>query len=157
MCDDTNPAGDNLTRKLESIVAKDIMTKDVITTTEDAHLADLAATMVDSRVSGLPVVNGEGKLTGVVTATDLFIIMDMIKTGDVIEDGEMAVKNPTVKFAMSTEISKIEKNTTLKDIIALMKYKNKHTLPVFEKDKIVGVIGRRDVFKAFYAIVKELY
>ena len=69
----------------------------------------------------------------------------------------MTTSNPTVKYAMSTEINKIKKNATLDEIIATMKYKNVHTLPVFDGGKMIGIIGRRDVFKNFYAIVKELY
>ena len=146
-----------LTKKLKSIKAKDIMTHYVITTTEDTHLADIAELMIKARISGLPVIGKKGKIVGMITATDLFIMMDMIKSGDVTENGLVTTSNPTVKYAMSTEINKIKKNTTLDEIIAIMKYKNVHTLPVFDSGKMVGVIGRRDIFKNFYAIVKELY
>ena len=144
----------DLTKRLRSIKAKDIMTKDVITTTEDMTLADIAQLMTKTRISGLPVIGKRGKIVGIITAVDLFIVMDMIKSGDVMENGVMAVSNPTVKFAMSTEVIKIKKNTTLDEIIAIMKYKNVYTLPVVEANKMVGVIGRRDVFRNFYAAVK---
>ena len=146
-----------LTKKLKSIKAKDIMTKSVITTTEDTTLADIAKVMIKARISGLPVIGKNKGIVGVITADDLFIVMDMIKSGDVMEDNVMAVSNPTVKYAMSTEVIKINKNTTLEKIIAVMKYRNVHTLPVVEGKKIVGVIGRRDVLKNFYAVVKNLY
>ncbi len=146
-----------LGRRLKSIKAKDIMTKDVITTTEDATLADLATLMIKARISGLPVIGAKGKVVGIVTANDLFVVMDMIKSGDVVEDGKMAVSNPTVKFAMSTEVTRIKKDTTLDEIIVIMKYKNVHTLPVFDGNRMLGVIGRRDVFKNFYSVVKDLY
>jgi CBS-domain-containing membrane protein len=146
-----------LTKRLKSIKAKDIMTQYVITTTENTHLADIAELMIKARVSGLPVMGKKGKIAGMITATDLFIMVDMIKSGDVTENGLMTTSNPTVKYAMSTEINKIKKNATLDEIIATMKYKNVHTLPVFDGGKMIGIIGRRDVFKNFYAIVKELY
>ena len=148
---------DELTKKLKSIKAKDIMTHYVVTTTEDTHLADVAELMIKARISGLPVMGRKGKIMGMITATDLFIMMDMIKSGDVTENGLLSASNPTVKYAMSTEINKLKKSTTLDEIMAIMKYKNVHTLPVCEGPKLVGVIGRRDVFKNFYAIVKELY
>jgi CBS domain-containing protein len=133
------------------------MTTHVITTTEDTALADIAELMIKTRISGLPVLTKHNKMAGVVTAEDLFVIMDMIKSGDIVENGTIAVSNPTVKFAMSTEAIKITDQTTLDEIIAVMKYKNVHTLPVFKKNKMVGVIGRRDVFRNFYAVVKDLY
>jgi len=146
----------DLSDNLESIKAKDIMTKKVITTKVDAHLAEVAQVMIKARISGLPVLSKKGKVIGVVTATDLFLVMDMIKSGDIVEDDKLAVSNPTVRFAMSSDLIKIKKSTTLEEIIALMKYKNIHTLPVFEGSKMVGVIGRRDVFKNFYSAVKSV-
>lgn len=146
----------DLAMTLKSIKAEDIMTREVITTTEDTTLSDIAQIMIKRRISGLPVMGKKGNLAGIITATDLFLVMDMIKSGDVVSDDQMSASNPTVKFAMSTEIVKLKKATTLDEIIALMKYKNRHTLPVFEGGKMVGVIGRRDVFKNFYSAVKDL-
>ena len=151
------PKMKDLTKKLKLIKAKDIMTKDVITTKEDTSLAEIAKLMIKTRISGIPVIGKKGKLSGVITATDLFLVMDMIKSGDIVGDDMMPLSNPTVKFALSTGIIKIKKNTTLEEIITIMKYQNVHTLPVFEKNKLVGVIGRRDVFKNFYSTVKNLY
>lgn len=151
------PGMNQLTKRLRAIKAKDIMTEYVITTTENANLAEVAEIMIKARISGLLVVNKKGRITGVITATDLFIVMDMIKSGDVVKNRTIAISRPTVKFAMSTEVVKIKKNTTLDKIINIMQYKNIHTLPVFEGNKMIGVIGRRDVFKNFYALEKDLY
>ena len=147
---------DVLTKRLRAIRAKDIMTEYVITTTENTTLAEVAALMIKTRVSGFPVVGKKGKIVGVITSTDLFIVMDMIKLGDVVQNGVSGIRKPTVKFAMSTDVVRIKKSTTLDKIIALMKYRNLHTLPVMEGNQMVGVIGRRDVFKNFYAAEKDL-
>jgi CBS-domain-containing membrane protein len=147
---------DALSRRLRAIKARDIMTKKVITIKADAHLAEASHLMIEKRISGLPVKNRKGSITGVVTATDLFAVMDMIKSGDVVEGDTCAVPDPTVRFAMSSAFIKIRKSTSLEEIISIMKYKNVHTLPVFEGKKMVGVIGRRDVFKNFYNAVKDL-
>ena len=146
-----------LTKGLKEIKAKDIMTKEVIVTTEDTDLAEIAEIMIKTRISGLPVLNKKGRIIGIITAIDLFLVMDMIKSGDVLYNGKLPLSRPSVKFAMSTEVIKIKKTTTLDEIIAIMKYKNVHTLPVFEGNKMVGVIGRRDVFKNFYSVEKDLY
>ena len=147
---------DDLTKRLQVIKAKDIMTEYVITTTENTSLAEAAELMIKTRVSGFPVIGKKGKIVGIVTSTDLFIVMDMIKSGDVVQNGISNISKPTVKFAMSTDVVRIKKNTTLDKIIALMKYRNLHTLPVMEGNKMVGVIGRRDVFKNFYGVEKDL-
>ena len=145
-----------LTRRLRLIKAEEVMTKGVITITEDMPLAEVAEVMIGARISGLPVIGKRGKIAGVITATDLFIVMDMIEFGDIVGESGKAVFNPKVKFAMSTEVVKIKKTTTLEEIINIIKYKNVHTLPVFMGQKMVGVIGRRDVFKHFYQAIKDL-
>ena len=57
-----------LTRK---ILIESIMTRDVVTISEDTPLEEAARIMADSSISGLPVVRA-GKLVGIVTETDLF-------------------------------------------------------------------------------------
>ncbi|MBL7170836.1 MAG: CBS domain-containing protein [Candidatus Omnitrophica bacterium] len=154
MAKKTNSKIKNLVKKLRLIKAKDIMTKQVITTTENTSLAEVAELMTKMRISGMPVVGKKGKVVGLITMKDLFIVMDMIKFGDAVEEGLKAIANPTVKFAMSTEIIKAKENMTLDEVINLVRSRNVHTLPVFKGDKMVGIIGRRDVFKNFYAVVK---
>lgn len=147
---------EDLEKRLQSIKAKNIMTKDVVTTRETASLSEIAEIMIKKRISGMPVMDEKGKMIGIISEADLFLVMDMIKSGDVVEDNMTAIAHPSVKFAMSTELCKIKKETTLDEIITLMKYKNIHTLPVFDGSKMVGVIGRRDVFRNFYAVIKNL-
>ena len=100
-------------------------------------------------------MNKNKKLVGIITANDLFMVMDMILSGDVTEKGRIAVSDPTVHFAMSNETNAVSKKTSLYDILTIMKYKNLHTLPVVEKGKIVGVIGRRDLYMNFYSIIRK--
>lgn len=147
----------NLTKKLNVITAGDIMTSRVVTTMEDSFLSDVAEIMIKERISGLPVMNKKGKLVGIITETDFFLVMDMITSGDIVENGKIEKSHPTVKFAMTTEVIKIKKSTNLNKIIALMKYRNIHTFPVFEDNKMVGIVGRRDVFRSFYSAVKSLH
>jgi CBS domain-containing protein len=53
------------------MLASDIMAPNPITTTEDTDLADAAYIMLRNRISGLPVVDHDGILTGIVTKTDV--------------------------------------------------------------------------------------
>ncbi|MFC1632145.1 CBS domain-containing protein [Candidatus Omnitrophota bacterium] len=150
------PRLQDLTKKLKSIKAKDIMSTEVVSTSEQATLAEIAELMVRTRISGLPVLDKKEKVVGVITATDLFIVMDMIKFGNVVENHMQTVSNPTARFAMSTNVIKVKESTTLDEIISMTKYHNAHTLLVFRKGKLMGIIGRHDIFKNFYAAVKAL-
>jgi acetoin utilization protein AcuB len=60
-----------ITYLLGKITVHDVMTKKVITVTEDTPLEDAARIMADSKIGGLPVVR-DGALVGIITETDLF-------------------------------------------------------------------------------------
>lgn len=53
------------------MLASDVMTSKPISTTPDSDLADAAYIMLGNRISGLPVVDSKGILTGLVTKTDV--------------------------------------------------------------------------------------
>lgn len=144
-----------LTRQLKKIKAKDMMTKDVITVTKDDSLDDIAEMMIRKRISGFPVLENN-KIIGIITADDLFLVMDMIKAGEILKKDSTKDAFPKVNFAMSTEVITVSPEVNLDEIISLMKYRNVHTLPVVKKDMLMGVIGRRDVFNHFYCTLKEI-
>ncbi len=58
---------------LSKIKVRDVMTKDVITVTEDTTLEEAARIMADNKIGGLPVMRDD-KLVGIITETDLFKI-----------------------------------------------------------------------------------
>lgn len=63
---------------MAKIKMKDVMTKDVITVTEDTPLEEAARVMADNKIGGLPVMRDD-KLVGIITETDLFkIFLEML-------------------------------------------------------------------------------
>jgi len=49
-----------------------IMTPDPLTISQDATIGEAARLMMDNKISGLPVVGGEGKIVGIITESDIF-------------------------------------------------------------------------------------
>ena len=60
---------------LSKLKVKDLMTKDVVTITEDTTVEEAARLMVDQDLSCLPVVDEEGHLVGIVSKSDMFKIL----------------------------------------------------------------------------------
>ncbi|MGB9712146.1 MAG: CBS and ACT domain-containing protein [Dissulfurimicrobium sp.] len=60
---------------LSEIKLKDIMTKEPITLKEDDSVEKAAVIMLENKISGLPVVNDQGAVTGIITQTDVFKVM----------------------------------------------------------------------------------
>jgi acetoin utilization protein AcuB len=55
----------------EYFLARDVMKYDPITISQDSDLADVAQIMAMNRISGLPVVNSNDTLVGIITKTDI--------------------------------------------------------------------------------------
>ncbi len=142
-------------KKLKKIKAADIMTRKVVTIKRKETIHAAAELMLKNRISGLPVVSSSGKILGIITETDLFMVMDMVKSGDILLDKKAKTAVPNVSFAMSCEFRTVSKKASLEEIIVLMKYKNQQTVPVVEKGRMVGIIGKHDVFKNFYSTVSS--
>ena len=53
--------------------AKDIMERNVLAIKKDVFVKDIAKIMFENKISGLPVVDDENKVIGVVTEKDLFL------------------------------------------------------------------------------------
>jgi acetoin utilization protein AcuB len=63
---------------LSKIKIRDIMTRDVVTVTEDAPLEEAARIMADSNIGSLPVMRN-GRLVGIITETDMFkVFLEMV-------------------------------------------------------------------------------
>lgn len=145
-----------LEERLKEIKAKDIMTKKVLTTKTDTSLFDIAKIMLDKKISGLPVTDDQGNLKGIITITDIFVNMGMIKYGTFEKSNFPSVNDFSIQSSMTNKVLAVSKEENLGKIIDLMIHRGIHTLPIVESGQLVGVIGRRDVIKQFYSLVKKI-
>lgn len=142
--------------------AQDIMTRDVITADENLSVRELARIFAENRISGAPVVDGRGNLVGVVTETDLIDQAKKVHIPTVMAffDSFVFLENPdrlekdlrkmaasTVGDVCTREVVTVEHDTPLEEIATIMSEKSRHTLPVMEKGKMVGVIGKSDIIR----------
>jgi CBS domain-containing protein len=142
--------------------AKDIMAKEVITVTPETKTAQAARLLLEHRVNGLPVVNQDGLLVGIICQSDLvaqqkkltlpsvFNLLDgLIPLTPVrnLEHELQKIAASTVAQAMTSNPATVSPETSLEDIASLMVDKKYHTLPVVEAGKVVGIIGKEDVLR----------
>lgn len=145
------------------LTARDIMTKDVITVKPETSIEELASLLVNHGISGVPVVDDEGGLFGIVTEHDLISRNKRLHIPTVISFLDAAVYlesskrfEEEVRRVAATKVGDIcvrkvvtiSEDTLLVDIATLMSEKKVHLLPVVKGGKIVGIVGKRDVVRA---------
>lgn len=142
--------------------AKDIMTKDVIVVKPSTSIEDLAKILVENRISGAPVVDDNGNLTGIVTENDLisqnkrlhiptvmrlFDAYIMLESPSKIEKEMKKMAAATVDDIYIKEVVAVKEDTPLEEIATIMAEKKVHLLPVVEGKKVRGIIGKMDIIK----------
>jgi CBS-domain-containing membrane protein len=142
--------------------AKDIMTKDVITIRSEATVEELARLLMEHRISGVPVVNDENRIEGIVTENDLIRknkrlhIPTVIRLFDAYlmvgsKSMEKEIKNmaaTTVDEICTREVVSIKEETSLDEIATIMAEQHTHLLPVLSDGAVVGIVGKADVVRS---------
>ncbi len=141
----------------------DVMTRDVITVTPETSLRDLAEILSHKNINGVPVVDDEGDVIGVVSESDLVEHNKPlhIPTVFVILDSIIPLENPwrmqkEFKRITATRVADIyssppvcvDPDTDITEVARIMSEKHIHTLPVLDRGKLVGVIGKGDVIRS---------
>ena len=148
---------EEIEKRLKEIKIKDIMCTAVISTTENSLLNDVADSMLQKKISGMPVLDENGHIKGIITITDLFVAMGVLKYGVALEKGKTLKEFPFVGTIMVKDVLTISQDIDLWQAIDMMIHRGIHTLPVVNEGKLVGVVGRRDVIKHFYSVVAESF
>ena len=113
------------------MLAKDIMTKKVITVGPTTTVKELAKTLTKNKISGTPVADKNGKVLGIVSRTDV-----------------VAKAGQKVKEIMSTEVISVSEETPVEEIANLLTTYKINRVPVMSGKKIAGIVSRADIVRA---------
>jgi len=143
--------------------ARDIMTTEVLTVSPETSISELSKMLAIRQIGGLPVVDKDGRLVGVITQSDL---VDRVRDLELppainILDFHFYLQIPshllqrvekmlgtTVGDCMTPNPVTVAPDTPVAKIAALMAKQKVHTIPVLERGKLVGVIGKMDLVRA---------
>ena len=142
--------------------AKDLMTRDVITVTPQTEVTQIAKLLLENRLNGVPVVDQDGTLVGMICQSDLiaeqkklplpsvFTILDAfipIYSPGKIEKEVQKIAAIKASDAMTSDPVTVGLQTGIDEIASIMVNKAIHTIPVVEKGKLVGIIGKEDILR----------
>ena len=148
---------------MPELTAKDIMVTDVLTVSPETPVKDVAKLFSERRIGGAPVVDGSGKVIGIVTDGDLimqdvkihfphyislldgFIILGSTRK---FEEQLRKAVGAKVEDVMTTDVVTISPGISIEDVATLMVEQNISRLPVVDGEKLIGLVSRGDIVKA---------
>ena len=147
---------------MTAILARDIMTKNVLTVSDEWSLQELARFLTDHGISGAPVTNAAGNLVGVVSVTDVAratgdLAIDWVEPANLYEHdarlssddlGQLAVEaqgETCVKDIMTSVVFEVQGSDTVDQIAHTMVTGRIHRVFVVEQGRVVGVVSALDL------------
>jgi len=142
--------------------ASDIMTTEVITVKKETSLKELAGILYNNHINGVPVVDDDGSLIGIICESDL-IRKDRklhIPTVVTLFDAVIYLENPkniekefqrvsatTVADLYTKKPVTVDEKAPIDEIATLMTQKKIYTIPVMDGNRLVGIIGKADLIR----------
>jgi CBS domain-containing protein len=139
---------------------RDLMQSDVWTTTPDESLKNVARTLVENRISGMPVCDPEGRVVGVISEGDILFKergrpeqrpapLGWLLDGGTRTDLKKAAAR-TVGETMTAPAVTIRPSSTATAAARLMIEQGVNRLPVVTQDlRLLGIVTRADLVRAF--------
>jgi CBS domain-containing protein len=147
--------------------AKDIMTSPVVSVEADVTVLQAVRIMLQRRISGLPVVDTEGHLVGIVTEGDF---LRRAETGTqrrraawlefLVGPGRLADEyvrshGRKVSEVMTPDPVTISEHASLEEIVTLMEKRQIKRLPVVRGRYVVGIVSRANLLHALASVARE--
>jgi len=146
--------------------ASDIMTTEVITVKKDTSLKELANILYKNHINGVPVVDDDGSLLGIICESDLirknkklhiptvvtiFDAVIYLESPKNIEKEFQRVSATTVEELYTKNAVTVDEKTHIDEIATIMTQKKIYTIPVMDGDRLVGIIGKADLIRTITA------
>ena len=142
---------------------KDIMTKKVISVKPEKKVREVAKILIEERIHGVPIVDDDNKVIGIITETDFFAkgennlyipsFIDFMQKSKLFRAVSLKKKielrkilNATAKDVMTKYCITISPEADLSELLKLFRQKKLHTVPVTKKDNsLCGIVSLADI------------
>ncbi|HET7704240.1 MAG TPA: CBS domain-containing protein [Candidatus Limnocylindrales bacterium] len=150
------------------LTVRDVMTRSVSTVKPDTPLRDVAHVLTRQGISGAPVVGADGAVLGVVSEADLLVKEQGIDAiphrplaalfGESRQTRELLAKASaiTAAEAMTAPAITVASNRPIHEAAAIMTARRVNRLPVVDDGRLVGIVSRADLVRAYVRSDDEL-
>ena len=148
--------------------AHQLMTRRVISVAPDSSIVEAAKLMLKNHVSGLPVVDDEGTIVGIVSEGDFLRrseigtprkrgrLLGFLFGNGVAAEDYVREHGRKVSEIMTPSPKTVGEDATLKDIVALMEQNNIKRVPVVRDGKLVGIVSRSNLLGAVASFARDV-
>ena len=143
--------------------AKEIMTVDVISVKPTDTVEDVIKILLDKKISGVPVVDGNNEVVGIVSEGDLIIRQQKLHVPSYIQilGGVIYLDDPDefkeelrktvaikVEDIMTKDPLTVEEDTPVEEIATIMFDAGVNRLPVVNDGTLAGIVSRADIIRS---------
>lgn len=142
------------------MLASEIMTSPVKTVGPDMGVEEAIALLLEKKISGLPVVDGAGRLVGIISEGDFLHRAEigaakrkprwlefLLGPGEAAESYVLS-HGRKVGEVMTRDVATIAASASINEVVELMERRRIKRLPVLEGEHVVGIISRSDLLRA---------
>ena len=141
------------------MIAADVMTKEVVTVGPMSTVTEIAERLLEHHISGVPVVDAEDHVVGVVTEEDLLRLpmkhhapawwLHLLSEEFSLTPEDLRrVRSVTAKEVMVKNVETVSEDSPLPVIAAKLLDHRVKRLPVVRNQKLVGIVSRADLLEA---------
>lgn len=142
------------------MLARELMHTEIVTAAPDTSLAAIASMMVEHHLDGLPIVDENGALKGIISATDFlrlllpnpvrFLDVNLyLGAGHVHEEVMHKIADLQAADLMTRTLHTVDADATLPKVVSVMGEHRVRHVPVIGDGRLLGVIHRTDVVRLF--------
>jgi CBS domain-containing protein len=133
---------------LEPMPVRDWMHRDPVVVGADAPIAVATDLLRTRNIRHLPVVDGDGRLIGIVTDRDLRQVVFDPRVQDLLGDATLVLRALTVGEVMTWGVVSVRADADLRAAARLMREGKIGALPVVDDGRVVGILTESDVLGA---------
>ncbi len=144
-----------------SVRASDLMTRKVHAVNKETPLRDVAEIMAENEISGVPVVDTNRHVVGIISEKDFCAHMGdrrakslMQVIADCVKDRgclAMTIQDQKAEDIMTAPVMTVREDTVLMEITAVLHNNNINRIPVVDpKGCLVGIVSRADIVRASF-------
>jgi CBS domain-containing protein len=142
------------------MLVRDVMVAPVVTVGPSATVQEVAKLFLQKKISAVPVLDGKGKLVGIVSEGDLLHRVEAgterhrswwlraLVDGDTLASEYVKSHSRKVSDVMTRDVITVSPQTPLHEVAAVMEKNAVKRLPVLENGQLVGIVSRANLLQA---------